>query len=140
VIYFSYILLASISSIYLSLGLSLFLKTLPDDRFYPRDVESALVWLDKNAAPNDFVLANVSTSQLVAQRTQLKVYVGHEMETLHYEEKKEKMELFFAGEISDGWLAETQVKWVIADKDDDLDTSGLEVVYENASVVVYQAK
>lgn len=138
VIYFSYILLASVSSIYLNLGLSLFLKTLPDDRFYPRDVESALVWLEKNAEPNDFVLADVPTSQLVAQRTQFKVYVGHEMETLRYEEKKERMELFFDGEISDGWLGETQVKWVIADKDDDLNTSGLEVVYDNESVIVYR--
>jgi hypothetical protein len=137
-IYFSYILLASVSSIYLSLGLSLFLKTLPAEKFYPRDVESALVWLSQNAAPNDFVLADVPTSQLIAQRTQLKVYVGHEMETLHYEEKKEEMELFFDGKMPDGWLAETQVKWFIADKGDNLNTSGLEVLYENESVIVYR--
>lgn len=138
VIHFSYILLASVSSIYLSLGLSLFLKTLPANRFYSKDLESGLVWLNQNAAPNDFVLADVPTSQLVAQRTQLKVYVGHEMETLHYEEKKEEMEVFFNGEMPEGWLAGTQVKWVISDKDDNLNTSGLEAVYENESVIVYR--
>ncbi|MBI5950914.1 MAG: hypothetical protein HY865_04605 [Chloroflexi bacterium] len=138
VVYFSYILLASISSIYLSLGLSLFLRTLPEGKFYPRDVESALVWLNENAVPNDFVLADVPTSQLVAQRTRLKVYVGHEMETLGYEDKLREMELFFNGEMPDGWLAETQVKWVIANKDDDLNTTGLEAVYENGSAAVYR--
>lgn len=137
-IYFSYILLASISSISLILGLSLFLRTLSNYNFYPRDVESALVWLGENAAPNDFVLADIPTSQLVAQRTQLKVYVGHAMETLRYEEKKEKMELFFNGEMPAGWLAETQVKWVVADKEDELNAAGLEVAYENASVIVYK--
>ena len=56
---FTYILLASISSIYLSLGLSLFMQTRPVDKFYPRDLESALIWLNENADSNDFVLADV---------------------------------------------------------------------------------
>ncbi len=137
-IYFTYILLSSVSSIYLILGLSLFLRTLPEDKFYPRDVESALTWLNQRAAPNDFVLADVSTSQLVAQRTRLKVYVGHEMETLRYQEKKKEMELFFDGETPKDWLAATRVKWVIADKTDALNAAGLEVAYQNESVIIYK--
>ncbi len=137
-VYFSYILLASISSIYLSLGLSLFLQTLPAEKFYSRQVESALVWLNQNAAPNDFVLADVSTSQLIAQRTRLKVYVGHEMETLGYAEKQRAMELFFDGKSAPGWLAQTRVRWVLAEKGSLLRTEGLEVVYENERVVIYK--
>ena len=137
-IYFTYVLLSSVSSIYLILGLSLFLRTLPQDKFYPRDVESALIWLNQRAAPNDFVLADVSTSQLIAQRTRLKVYVGHEMETLRYQEKKREMELFFDGKTPKDWLAATRVKWVVADKTDALNAAGLEAVYQNESVIIYK--
>jgi hypothetical protein len=137
-IYLLYILLASISSIYLSLGLSLFLRALPDNKFYPRDVESALAWLDTHATPNDFVLADIPTSQLAAQRTRLRVYVGHEMETLRYEDKKQTMELFFARKTPNAWLSETKVKWVIANKTSLPATEGLDVKYENGSVVVYE--
>jgi hypothetical protein len=143
VVYFSYILLASISSIYLSLGLSLFLKTLPANRFYPRDVESALVWLDQNAAPNDFVLADVPTSQLVAQRTRLKVYVGHEMETLHYTAKIQAMKSFYEGTASKDWLEQTRVKWIIYEKKNSSSLAAgteLEMVYENETVIIYKVK
>lgn len=148
VIYFSYILLASVSSIYLSLGLSLFLRTLPGGRFYPRDVESALVWLAKreNAAPNDFVLADVSTSQLVAQQTTLRVYIGHEMETLNYTNKIHAMKSFYKGTSSTNWLAQTQTKWVIYGPYEKTISrsfspgSELEMVYQNDTVIVYKVK
>jgi len=143
-VYFSYILLASVSSIYLSLGLSLFIRTLPVEKFYPRDLESALIWLDKNTAPNDFLLADLPTSQLVAQRTRLKVYVGHKMETLQFEDKKLAMESFYAGAAPKNWLAQTEVRWVIFGPYENKISSSfaagseLEMVYQNKSVKIYK--
>jgi hypothetical protein len=145
-VYFSYILLASVSSIYLSLGLSLFMQTHPAEKFYPRDLETALVWLAEreNAVPNDFVLADVSTSQLVAQRTQLKVYIGHEMETLQFEDKKLALELFYTGASPQNWLAQTEVRWVIYGPYEKKISSSfaagseLEMVYQNNSVRIYK--
>jgi hypothetical protein len=101
------------------------------------------VWLDENAAPNDFVLADVPTSQLVAQQTQLRVYVGHEMETLQYEDKVKAMEYFFEGAASKDWLEQTRVKWVIYEKKNSSSfapSSELELVYENETVIIYKVK
>jgi hypothetical protein len=145
-VYFSYILLASISSIYLSLGLSMFMQTRPTDKFYPRDLESALIWLDENAAPNEFVLADIPTSQLVAQRTKLKVYVGHEMETLQYKDKKSEMEAYYKGTSAKDWLNHTKIQWVIYGVYEQKISSSfaagseLEMVYKNNTVTIYKVK
>lgn len=143
-ILFSYILLASISTVYLSLGSSLFLKTTPTNKFYPHDLENALIWLDKTARPNDFVLADISTSQIVAQRTQLKVFVGHEIETLYFSEKKLEMEAFYKGNPSPNWLTHTKIQWVIYGPYEKNISSSfaadsvLEKVYQNNSVSIYK--
>lgn len=144
-IHFAYTLLASISSIYLSLGLSLYMQPRPSDRFYPRDLESALIWLDKNAAPNDFVLANITTSQLVAQRTNLRVYAGHEMETLNFDTKQSSMKAFYEGKLPENWLVQMGLQWVIYgpyEKEISSFTpdAKLEIVYKNESVVIYKVK
>lgn len=145
-VYFAYILLASVSSIYLSLGLSLYMQTRPADKFYPRDLENALVWLDENATPNDFVLADVKTSQLVAQRTRLKAYVGHEMETLYFNNKKTILAEYYEGAAPSDWLKQTPIHWVIYgpyEKEiSNLFTADfiLKVVYENDSVTIYKVE
>ena len=112
-VYFTFVLFSSISTMYLVLGLSIFLKTLPGERFYPRELDDAFLWLNENATSNEFVLADTTTSQLVAQKTRLKVYVGHEMETLLFNEKKLEMQSFFKGTQSPDWLSQTQIRWVI---------------------------
>ena len=143
-VYFAYILLASISSIYLSLGLSLFMQSRPADKFYPRDLESALVWLDENANPNDFVLADIKTSQLVAQRTGLKVYVGHEMETLHFDNKKSIMNDYYKGNAPADWLKQTPIQWVIyGPYEQEISifftaSPEMEIAYKNDSVTIYK--
>lgn len=145
-VYFAYILLASISSIYLSLGLSLYMQTRPANKFYPRDLENALVWLDENAAPNDFVLADVETSQLVAQRTRLKAYVGHEMETLYFNNKKSIMTGYYEGIASSDWLKQTPIRWVIYgpyEKEvSNLFIAGfkLKIAYKNDLVTIYKVE
>ncbi len=142
-VYFSYILFASISCIYLSLGLGLHMQTRPADKFYPADIENALIWLDKNATSNDFVLADVKTSQLVAQRTKLKTYVGHEMETLFFNKKKSVMRAYYQGLAPQDWLEQTSVQWVIYGPfEKDISNSfeadaELEIAYKNDTVTIY---
>ena len=145
-VYFSYILLASMSSIYLSLGSTIFIQTHPADKFYPRELAVAFEWLNEHAAPNDYVLADVTTSLLVAQKTKLKVYVGHEIETLHFQEKTAAMEAYFKGRAPMGWLEQTGVQWVIYGPYEEKNSSSfaagpeLELVYENASTKIYRVK
>jgi hypothetical protein len=145
-IYFTYILFSSISVVSLSLGSSLYMRTHPENNFYPRDLENALVWLDKNAAPNDFVLADIKTSQLVAQRTRLRVYAGHEMETINFEDKKSSMEAFYKGNAANDWIQQTPIPWVIFSQYEKeiapffIPESNLELVYQNKTVQIYKVK
>jgi hypothetical protein len=145
-IYFAYILFSSISSISLSLGSSLYLQTHPDNNFYPRDLMNAFVWLDENATPNDFVLADIRTSQLAAQQTRLKLYLGHEMETINFADKMSNMEAFYNGSAPSGWLQQTPIHWVVFSQYEKEVASSfipgpdLELVYQNKTVRIYKAK
>ena len=143
-VYFTYVLLSSISTMYLILGLSLFLKTLPPERYYPRELDDAFAWLNENVPPNDFVLANITTSQLVAQKTGLRVYVGHEMETIHFEQKKLGMQGFFEGTQPPAWLSQTHIGWVIFGPyereitGDFIPPASLELVYNENNVKIFK--
>jgi len=67
--------------------------------------------LKTNAKFNDFVLASERTSQVLAQKAGVRVYLGHEMETLHYEDKKKLVKLFYDGVTDEP--AVPPVKWII---------------------------
>ena len=109
----SFVFLASFSSIYLSIGQALYLRTYPKEFFYPASVDEAAKWLSQNAKANDFVLASKQTSQIIAQKTDLRVYFGHEMETLAFDAKQEEVKSFYNGSKSDAWLKNAKVSWVI---------------------------
>ncbi len=145
-VYLGYVLLASVSSIYLVLGSSLFLRTLPKDKFYPKDLENALIWLDNNAEPNEFVLGAVQTSQITSQRTKLRTYTGHEMETLNFKEKLTLVENFYLNSEYEGWIRESPIHWVIyGPYERKLSLSftpskELVLAYQNSTVNIYMIK
>ncbi len=142
--FFTYVLIASISSAFLILNSSLYVLTRPEKLFYPKGIESAAQWLIENASPNEFFLANVETSQIITQRTQLKTYVGHEMETLFFHNKEAVMKEYFNGTLSDQWLIQTPIEWVIyGPYEHEINalfspTSMLRLAYENDSVKIYK--
>ncbi|NOH04283.1 MAG: hypothetical protein HND47_21080 [Chloroflexi bacterium] len=141
---FTYVLFASVSSLFLILNSSLYVLTQPKALFYPREIQAAAQWLDENAAPGDFVLADVQTSQILAQRTRLKVYVGHEMETLYFHNKESAMKAYFNGTISAEWLSQTPVRWVVYGPYEAeinasfLPDSTLTLVHQNDAVKIYE--
>lgn len=141
---FIYLLFASISSLFLILNASLFVSSQPDSLFYSRDVDAAIQWLDKNTSPNEFVLADVETSQIIAQKTHLKVYVGHEMETLFFHNKNSAMRAYFKGIISDEWISQTPIRWIVHGPYEEEINSAftpdlkLDLAYQNDSVRIYR--
>lgn len=145
-VYFAYLLFSSFSILNLSLGSSFYLKTYPIEKFYPRDLENALLWLDENAPPNDFVLGNIRTGQIVGQRTQLKTYIAHPMETLYLEDKVDAVEAYYQGNAPDNWIQETSIHWVVYSIYEEEFTTTfipgpeLELAYENETVLVYKVK
>lgn len=141
--FFTYTLLASISSLFLILNASLSMPRHPEKLFYSRDIKLAASWLSENSTPNEFILTNIETSQILAQETALKVYVGHEMETLFFHNKEKYMQEYFLGELSSEWLAQTPIKWVFYGPYESKITkkirpnAELRLVYENKSVKIY---
>jgi len=140
----AYILLTSVSSIYLALGLSLHMRTRPESAFYPRDLEDAFTWLDKNAAPNDFVLGSMKTGQLLGQRTRQKAYIGHEMETLYIEDKSALVKAYFQGFAPPDWLSQTPIRWIVyGPYERELSPRfqpdrALTIAYQNKTVTIYE--
>jgi hypothetical protein len=112
--------------------------------FEPTALVQAVDWLAKNGTPDEVVLASESTSQLVAIRTPLRLYFGHEMETLHYDEKSQAVERFYRGEQPDGWLEAQGITWVIFGphetewRQTPLGAAGLEIAYQNNLVTIYR--
>jgi hypothetical protein len=141
-----FILIASFSSICLSLGRAIYLQTRPADFFYPASIDDAAQWLEQHAPPNDFVLASEQTAQIVAQKTDLRVYFGHENETMYYYAKKQEVTSFYQNHESEDWINGTSAKWVIyGPLEQGTDSNfrpnqNLRLVYDNQGVKIYAVK
>ena len=105
--------LVSISSIYLVYGNIQVMKKLPESTFYPASLDPAFKWLKENAQLSDFVLGAETTSQLAAQKTGLRVYAGHEMETIHYKEKLIEVANGYRTNFTNDALKSIPVQWII---------------------------
>lgn len=141
---FTYISIASISSLFLILNSSLYIYTKPANLFYSQDLLQASQWLDKNASLQDLVLASQETSQIFAQTTPLKMYFGHEMETLYFDKKQAEVFAYYEGRSSNEWLTQTPVKWVIYGpyevkiNNNFVAGENLSLVYENETVKIFK--
>jgi len=137
------VFLLSISSVYLGLGRSLYLRGHPEEYFYPASLDNALAWLQENAASNDFVLSAAPSGLLIAQKTGLRVYIGHEMETLDYTSKSQWVSDFYQGHANPDWLTTTGVNWVLygpyeqsLSQGNEITFPGLEVVYQSRGITI----
>jgi hypothetical protein len=141
-----FIFLASISSLYLSLGRAAYLQSHPAEFFYPASVDNAVEWLNGRASANDFVLASEQSAQIVAQKTDLRVYFGHEMETLNFEAKQKDVISFYENKQPVDWIKTTPIKWVIYGpleegiSSDFTPLSDLQLVYDEQGVKIFEVK
>lgn len=139
-----FVFLVSISSIQLSLGRALYLQTHPKDFYYPAIIDNAVAWLRENGQYDDFVLALENTSQILAQKAGVRVYVGHEMETLDFGKKKLSTEAFYTGEYPE--LAKSPIKWVVFGPLEKKlapnfqPPSTLKLVYKTQDLQIYEVK
>ena len=135
---------ASISTLLLVCNYSIAMVSRPAALFEPTVLVKAVDWLGKNGRPADVVLASAPTSQLVAIRTPLRLYFGHEMETLNYGEKSQAVQRFYQGESPSGWLEAQGITWVILGPNEaewqqtPLESPELKIAYQNQSVIVYK--
>lgn len=135
----AYVSFAAVSTLYFILGSAMHLTTLPENRFYPRPMQRALLWLDQNAQPDDLVLSSFETGELVAQYTRQRVYLGHKIETLYFERKAKEMKAFYNNQNSPRWLKQSSARWVIySDYEKSLLEEGANFNPPNAKIA-YQA-
>jgi len=141
-----FIFIVSSSSIYLSLGRAVYLQTHPTDFFYPAGIDDAVQWLNQHAPADDFVLASEQTAQIVAQKTDLRVYYGHEMETLNFSAKQENVISFYENTQPKDWIKNTSVKWVIySPLEQEISSNfspaqNVELVYDKEDVKIYAVR
>ncbi len=139
-----FVFLASISSIQIGIGQVAYIQTYPRNLYYPASLDRAIAWFHENAQYNDFVLASEQTSQILAQKAGLRVYFGHEMETLNYQTKQVQVKDFFQGELPG--LADEPIKWIVYgpfEREHGQNfrmTSNLELVYDTQDLQIYRVK
>jgi hypothetical protein len=139
-----FVFLASISSIQLGLGQTAYLQTHPEHLYYPANLDGAVRWFREHAHYNDFVLASEKTSQVLAQKTGLRAYFGHEMETLDYATKRSEIKAFFQGKLPA--LANRPINWVVYGPFERqlgpnfVKPDNLELVYDIQGLQIYKVK
>lgn len=98
--------MASISSLYLSLGTTLLVSGRSPALFDPGPVVQAVNWLAENSDWRSPVLGAERTGRLLVERIGHRVYLGHPVETAHYARRSGEVAAFFGGEASDDWRVE----------------------------------
>ncbi len=63
----------------------------------PTQPDAAFDWIATNTRPDDLILSAARTGQLLAQKTGRRVFVGHEMETLHFPAKVQEGQSYYEG-------------------------------------------
>lgn len=142
----SLVLLASISSLFLVLGLGLLISQRPPDFYDPVELVTALDWLANTAESEDVVLAEEETSQLAAVKGGFLLFSGHPMETVDYPEKRAVVESFYTGELGLHELRARGIRWVIygpyehSSLSAGVELPGFEQAYQNEVVTIYRVK
>nr|HID12360.1 hypothetical protein [Anaerolineae bacterium] len=94
--------LAAMSNLYLTAGLTLAAANRSPALFWPADVLAGVDWLGEHSAWDETVLAAFETGNLVPARIGHRVVLGHWMETVDYEGKREAVARFYEAETPDG--------------------------------------
>jgi hypothetical protein len=81
------------------------LATADRSPYQPQSVKAAADWLAEHETADDLVLSATVTANYLAGRAPGRVYVGHQVATLAYFDKVERMGWFFAGPLDEERLA-----------------------------------
>lgn len=116
--------------------------------FHRVQLADAAAWLASATGPDDVVLADLPTGNLIGGVIPGRVFVGHSVATLRSAEKERAARRFF-GEADDEerrrFLASNRIRYVVYGPYEralamalPLESSGLGPVYRNAEVVIYR--
>jgi uncharacterized membrane protein len=122
--------------------------------FYQPNEVQGFTWLREHATENDLVLTTFDqngkdSGNRVVAATGLRVFIGHWIETAHFEDKMSQIKQFYETSTTDDWrrdfLKETHATYIWYDESarqlgkwNPADASYLKPVFTSNSVVIYQ--
>ncbi len=93
--------LTATSNLYLTAGLTVAAATRPPALFWTADLLAGVDWLGENTMWEETVLSSFEVGNLIPARIGHRVMVGHWIETVDYEGKRQAVARFFAAATSD---------------------------------------
>jgi len=93
--------LMAVSHLYLTAGATLAAAARAPALFWPIDVLAGVDWLGENTSWEETVLAGFEAGSLIPARIGHRVVLGHWMETVDFEGKREAVARFFAADTRD---------------------------------------
>jgi hypothetical protein len=143
-----FVVLALPSTLYLATGGALYASSTPENMYDPEPIHHAIDWLSETAVPSDAVLASEATGLLIPAFSGLRTYIGHPIETLHYENKLELVGRFFSAHDMtsserEELLRDCLCDWVLVGPYESIDANlqlpeALVLRYERDGVRIYQ--
>ena len=143
--------LAMPSSMYLIAAGSAYVIQRPEKLFDPSTVIEAADWLGEHADIDQAVLSSPRTGLIIPGRTGLRVYIGHEMETLYYNQKADTVNRFFNKEgmstqERQAFLETCGCSWIIHGPFERAENGGLQLqtltelhlAFENEEVQIFR--
>jgi len=111
----------------------------------------AISWIKINVPENTVILANFFYGNIIAGMTARQVYVGHSAQTIHFDQKVEKINNFIINTDNTSayqFLEENSIQYIFTTKSDSLTAYGfkpdekpyLEKVYDHDGVYIYKVK
>ena len=145
------IMATSPSNLYLLAGSSLAAIHHDPSLYYGLGETEAVDWLSSNTERTDTVLASYPIGRLIPARAGNRVFVGHFIETVEVERKRELAATFFNGDTSDGFrhtlISEYGIRYVFHGPRErelgDFDPSGSEYLtpaFRNSEVCIYRVR
>lgn len=142
--------ICALSNAYLLAGLTIAAATRNPLLFHAGDQNAALEWLNENSSPDDTILAGFRTGNYIPARIGHRVFYGHIMETVDYNNKAGLADDFFSGKLDDEgakkMLAEYGIRYVYLGPDERKegglieDKPYLEERFSVGEVVIYEVK
>jgi hypothetical protein len=141
--------LSLLTSMVLLAGFTALVAARPPLVFIPQPVETAMAWLDEQAAPDSVVLAAYDTGNRLPARALVRSFVGHGPQSVDAAAKREQVQAFFGAGMSDAdrlaLLEAYDIAYVFYGPTEralgDLDPArlpGLQCVYSAGGVDIYR--
>jgi hypothetical protein len=145
-----WMLFSSLSSLYLVFGGAMLASLRPAALFDPREVIEGVDWLGDHAGAQDSVFSAERTGLVIPARTGLRVFLGHPIETVDYDQKMQIVGDFYSATgMSDEdralILSRSGCRWLFVGPYERViggselqEIPGIEIAYQNPSVKVYR--